>query len=71
MSLTFIFYTFRTMHILSLGVLGSCPFVFKFSSFNYPIFSVFFYFLVCFVCFYMFLVVGLFIFSFLGYFCFG
>ena len=30
-----------------------CPFVFKFSNFNYPIFSVFFFLLVCFICFFM------------------
>ena len=36
------------------GVLGGFPFVFKFPSFNYPIFSVFFLLLVCFSYFYMF-----------------
>ena len=69
MFLIFIFHTLRIMHILSLGVLGGgggggCPFVFKFSSFNYPIFGVFFKLLVCFICFYMLSVFRLFFFIF-------
>ena len=55
--------------MLSLGVFGGFPFVFKFSNFNYPIFSVFFLVLVCFSYFYMFSVFRL-IFSILGCFCF-
>ena len=57
------------MHILSLGVLGEFLFVFKSSSFNYPIFSVFFLLLVCFRYFYMFSIFRL-IFSILGCFLF-